>query len=81
MNTRDSKGRFAKKEDENDLRLVIPSLKTILSLTLIIFILMPWIIIISKLHPFDRIEFIFEQIMGLNTAEESDTPKKNGLFY
>ena len=25
MNTRDSKGRFAKKEDENDLRLVIPS--------------------------------------------------------
>ena len=42
---------------------------------------MPWIIIVSKFHPFDRVELIFEQIMGLTTAEESDTPKKNGLFY
>ena len=81
MNTRDSKGRFAKKEDENDLRLTIPSLKTILSLSLIIFIFMPWIIIVSKFHPFDRVELIFEQIMGINTAEESDTPKKNELFH
>ena len=81
MNTRDNKGRFTKKEEENCLKLAIPSLKTILSLTFIVFIFMPWIIIISKFHPFDRIEFIFEQIMGLNNADESDTPKNNGLFY
>ena len=41
---------------------------------------MPWIIIVSKFHPFDRVELIFEQIMGINTAEESDTPKKMDYF-
>ena len=56
MNTLDNIGRFAKKEEENCLRLAIPSLKTIiLSLTFIVFIFMPLIMIISKLHPFDRI--------------------------
>ena len=81
MNTRDSKGRFTKKEEENYLKLTIPSLKTIFSITFLIIMFMPWIIIVSRFHPFDRIEFIFEHIMGLSTAEETDTPKKNGLFY
>ena len=70
MNTRDNKGRFAKKEEENYLRLAIPSLKTIFSITFIVFIFIPWMIIISKFHPFDRIELIFQQIIGLNSAEE-----------
>ena len=76
MNTRDSKGRFAKKEDENYLHLAIPSLKTFLSLFFITLVFMPWIIIISKLHPFDRMEFLFAKIFGYNASEESESPKK-----
>ena len=80
MSTRDNKGRFSKKEEENYLKLVIPSIKTVLTLIFIVFIIMPWIIIISKFHPFDRIELLFERIMGINGAEESESPKKKWII-
>ena len=75
MSTRDSKGRFSKGDY---LRFSIPSVKTLLSVCLLFLILMPWMVIISRFQPFEKLNLIFETIMGINkTFEESETPIKN----
>ena len=82
MKARDNKGRFIKNNDENYIQLSIPSLKSIIVFSLIFLIFFPWLLIISKFHPLEKIENIFENIMGINSGnEESEAPKKNGLFY
>ena len=82
MKARDNKGRFIKNNDENYIQLSIPSLKSIIVFSLIFLIFFPWLLIISKFHPLEKIENIFENIMGINSAnEESEASKKNGLFY
>ena len=82
MKARDNNGRFIKNNDENYIQLSIPSLKSIIVFSLIFLIFFPWLLIISKFHPLEKIENIFENIMGINSGnEESEAPKKNGLFY
>ena len=82
MKSRDGKGRFTKNREENYLFLAIPSLNTVISFIVICFFFIPWLVIISRFHPLERLEFLLTKAMGINAGnEESDPPKKNGLFY
>ena len=79
---RDSKGKFAKKNDEGlKLELTIPSIKKIIFWILLLWILMPWISIIAKFQILKKIFNIFEDLLIQQPEEATDTPKKNGLFY
>ena len=82
MKARDNKGRFTKSTDENYIQLSIPSLKSVVIVTLALVILLPRLIILSKFHPIKKIGIVFVKINGIHAEpEESEVPKKNGLFY
>ena len=61
--------------------LDIPSLKTIIIWLFILFIIFPWIIVKSKFNIFQKIEYIFENLLKENNEEGSENGKKGGLFY
>ena len=65
MRKRDINGRLSKraKEDDIHLTLIFPSFKTIIIWLFIIFILFPWLHIISKFIIFQKIEYIFESLL------------------
>ena len=77
---RDSKGRFKKSDDGITMNFCIPSLKKVIFLVLVMMLVFPWLVIISKLELFGRIFSIFESIMTM-TNNEPEATKKNGLFY
>ena len=80
---RDKKGRFSKKEDENDdynINLALPSFRSLLCWLIIIVILLPWTVIFARFNIFKKIFGFFENLMS-KREEEAETPKKNGLFY
>ena len=79
MKTRDSKGRFSKLNSDGGLVLTIPNLNTILYWLSLLFIFLPWFIILSKFNLMEKISGIFDSIF--KEAEGSETNKKNGLFY
>ena len=83
MKKRDLKGRFLKNEDEerNILTLALPSLKVIITWMAIIFLIFPWLIIISKFNVFQKIEDIIENLLKENIEDSSENGKKSGLFY
>jgi len=83
MKKRDSKGRFSKNdcEENNNLILTIPSLKTIITWISIILVLFPWIIIISKFNLFQRLESFFDILYNEGNEENVENGKKSGLFY
>ena len=55
MKARDSKGRFSKREEDSELILAFPSLKTIINWIILIFIFLPWFAIISKFNLLEKI--------------------------
>ena len=77
---RDDKGRFKKAEDGITMNLSLPSLTKIIFLSLLLIIISPWIVIISKLELFGRIFSFFETVMATANGDPEST-KKNGLFY
>ena len=83
MRKRDTNGRFSKLayEDGLYLTLYMSSLKTIIIWLFILFIIFPWIFVISKFNIFQKIEFIFENLLKENNIEGSENGKKGGLFY
>ena len=83
MKKRDLKGRFMKNEIEerNILTLTFPSLKIILAWLAIIFLIFPWLIIISKFNVFQKIEYIIESLLKENSEDINENGKKSGLFY
>ena len=88
MKKRDSNGRFLKNgtEDGTHLTFDIPSLKNIIIWIFIIFIIFPWILIISKLNIFQKMESFFDLLLKEKYEEvtEKEVPengKKSGLFY
>ena len=82
MKSRDTNGRFVKKtNEENQLTLIFPSLKSLLYWILMLFIFFPWIAIISKLNLFEKMKEILESLLISNNEESSDNGKKSGLFY
>ena len=83
MRKRDTNGRFSKTANEDGLHLTldIHSFKTIIIWLFILFIIFPWILIISKFNIFQKIECIFENLLKENNEEGSENGKKGGLFY
>ena len=83
MKKRDSKGRFSRNSDEedNNLVLTLPSVKNIILWISIIFVLCPWLIIISKFNVFQKLENIFDILYKERNEEIAENGKKSGLFY
>ena len=83
MKKRAPKGRFSKNDiqEGNILTFPLPSLKTIFAWIALIFILFPWIIIISKFNTFQRVEYAFDSFLKDNNEEIIENGKKSGLFY
>ena len=79
---RDEKGRFTKEDYSNDsyeFKLSFPSLKNFIFIILLIFIFLPWSIIISRCKIFEKIFHFFEDIM--TEIKEEEPQKKNGISY
>ena len=77
---RDGKGRFKKADDGITMNLSLPSLTRMIFLSLLLIIIFPWIVIVSKLELFGRIFSFFEAVMTKDNGEQ-ESSKKNGLFY
>ena len=79
---RDKKGRFTKEGCSNDryeFKFVLPSFKNFIFILVLILILLPWTIIISKCKLLEKLFHFFEEIMI--QREEEEPQKKNGIFY
>ena len=83
MKKRDSNGRFTKNNEEgySHLTLDLPNLKTIIVWILFTLIIFPWILVISKLNIFQKMELIFDNLVKNKVEEESENGKKGGIFY
>ena len=83
MKKRDSNGRFTKNIEEgySHLTLDLPNLKTIIVWILFTLIIFPWILVISKLNIFQKMELIFDNLVKNKVEEETENGKKGGIFY
>ena len=79
MKSRDSKGRFSKQAGNEGLVLTLPTIQTILYYLVLIFIFLPWLIIVTKFNLFEKISSIFDSIF--KDTENTEQNKKNGIFY
>ena len=80
MKTRDSRGKFVKKND-SELILAFPSIKTLVYWISLFLIFLPWIAILSKFNLFEKIVQIFDSLFNGEIKETQESGKKNGLFY
>ena len=79
---RDKKGRFTSEADDNKrykFTLTFPSLKNLVFWVFILILALPWAIILERSNILQKLLEFFENI--LIQKEESETSKKNGLFY
>ena len=79
---RDKKGRFTSETDDNRgylFTLSFPSIKNLILWTFILIILLPWAITIERANILQKLLNFIDNI--LMKKEESETSKKNGLFY
>ena len=79
---RDKKGRFTSEADDNKgykFTLTFPSLKNLVFWVFILILISPWVIILERSNILQKLLELFENI--LIQKEESETSKKNGLFY
>lgn len=79
---RDKKGRFTSEADDNKgykFTLTFPSLKNLVFWVFILILVSPWAIILERSNILQKLLEFFENI--LIQKEESETSKKNGLFY
>ena len=86
MKSRDEKGRFSKKNDNEDSEFIIkfPSIKILIYFTILNIIFLPWIIIVSKLKIIEKVIYFMELLLNGFNGQSEDIPengKKNGLFY
>jgi len=79
---RDKKGRFTSDADDNKgykFTLTFPSVKNLIFWVFILILVSPWAIILERSNILQKLLEFFENI--LIQKEESETSKKNGLFY
>ena len=79
---RDKKGRFPSEADDNKgykFTLTFPSVKNLIFWVFILILVSPWAIILERSNILQKLLEFFENI--LIQKEESETSKKNGLFY
>ena len=86
MKPRDEKGRFSKRNDNEESEFIIkfPSIKILIYYAILIIIFLPWLTILSKLKIIEKLLSIFELLLnGFNGKSEDiqENAKKNGLFY
>ena len=75
------KGRFTKESTAYsgyEFKINLPPFKTFIFILLLILILLPWAIIISRFKLFEKLFKFFDDLM---TQREEDSQKENGLFY
>ena len=78
---RDKKGRFSKKEDENDgynLNLALPSFRSLLCWLIIIVILLQWRAIFARFSVLKKFSIFLRFNVQKRRRRNS---KKSGLFY
>ena len=79
---RDARGRFSKENGKSGKIVVnLPSLENVIFYLLLMVIVTPWIIIISKINIWDKIKEKLEELMALTTKSNEEDKKKNGIFY
>ena len=79
---RDKKGRFTSEVDDNKgykFTLTFPSVKNLIFWVFILIFVPPWAIILERSNILQKLLEFLENI--LIQKEESETSKKNGLFY
>ena len=79
---RDKKGRFTSDADDNKgykFTLTFPSVKNLIFWVFILILVSTWAIILERSNILQKLLEFFENI--LIQKEESETSKKNGLFY
>ena len=79
---RDKKGRFTSDADDNKgykFTLTFPSVKNLIFWVFILILVSPWAIILERSNILQKLLEFLENI--LIQKEESETSKKNGLFY
>ena len=79
---RDKKGRFTSEADGNrgyKFTVTFPSVKNMIFWVFIIIIVIPWALIFERSNILQKVLDFFDNI--LIPKEESETSKKNGLFY
>ena len=79
---RDKKGRFTSEADDNrgyKFTVTFPSIKNMIFWVFIIIIVIPWALIFERSNILQKVLDFFDNI--LIPKEESETSKKNGLFY
>ena len=86
MKSSDEKGKFSKKNDNEDAEFVIkfPSIKILIYYAILTVIFLPWIIIISKMKIIEKAIYFVELLLNGFNGQSEDIPengKKNGLFY
>ena len=79
---KDKKGRFTSEADDNKgykFTLTFPSVKNLIFWVFILILVSPWAIILERSNILQKLLEFLENI--LIQKEESETSKKNGLFY
>lgn len=79
---RDKKGRFTSEANDNKgykFTLTFPSVKNLIFWVFILILVSPWAIILERSNILQKLLEFLENI--LIQKEESETSKKNGLFY
>ena len=78
---RDDKGRFSKSsEGRLKLTLDFPPIKKIIIYLILGFVLLPWILLITKLNLFRKVLDYFELLFKFDNEEIDSTPKKMVYF-
>ena len=79
---RDSRGKFYKAEGRNGEIIVdLSSITNIIFYGVLIFIMLPWLVIISKFNVWQNIRNKIEELFAFPAQNNEETPKKNGIFY
>ena len=79
---RDARGIFSKENGKSGkIVFNLPSFENEIFYILLMIIMIPWIIIISKIKIWDRIKEKLEELMALTAKSNEESSKKNGIFY
>ena len=79
---RDSRGKFCKAEEKKGEIIVnLPSIENIIFYAVLIIIMLPWIVIISKFNMWQNIRNKIEELFAFPNQNNEEAPKKNGIFY
>ena len=78
---RDARGRFSK-ENGKIAKIVVnlPSFENVIFYLLLMIIMIPWIIIISKINIWDRIKEKLEELMALTAKSNEEGSKKQYIL-